>query len=56
MILVFSITSEETSYSRKDGETEDGFIFFLKKTLNGQNIENDNSQDTEHQTIKNSDF
>lgn len=38
MILVFSITSEETSSSRKDGETEDGFIFFLKKTLNGRNI------------------
>lgn len=38
MILVISITSEETSSSRKDGETEDGFIFFLNITLNGRNI------------------
>lgn len=56
MNLVFSITLGEISSSRKDEITEDRFIFSLKITLNGQNIQNDNPQDTAHETMNTSDL
>lgn len=55
MSPIVSITSEETFSSRNNRVMRDGFIFKNKnkKNFKWTNIWKDNSQDIEHQTIKN---